>query len=145
MAISGKKLSELKNKVTDIKGNERIYVSDGSGTPKYIETNQLATSKQIENKSDIISEKNGSTGEVTQEINPNTFYKFGECTTLNITLGAKVDGIYNEYMFQFRSGDTPTVLDEIAGVSWIGDNTIKANTTYVVVIHDGILAALGGA
>ena len=42
MAISGKKLSELKNKVTDIKGNERIYVSDGSGTPKYIETNQLS-------------------------------------------------------------------------------------------------------
>lgn len=47
MAISGKKLSELKNKVTDIKGNERIYVSDGSGTPKYIETNQLATQKDL--------------------------------------------------------------------------------------------------
>lgn len=47
MAISGKKLSELKNKVTDIKGNERIYVSDGSGTPKYIETNQLATKEDI--------------------------------------------------------------------------------------------------
>lgn len=47
MAISGKKLSELKNKVTDIKGNERIYISDGSGTPKYIETNQLATKEDI--------------------------------------------------------------------------------------------------
>lgn len=47
MAISGKKLSELKNKVTDIKGNERIYVSDDSGTPKYIETNQLATQKDL--------------------------------------------------------------------------------------------------
>lgn len=47
MAISGKKLSELKNKVTDIKGNERIYISDGSGTPKYIETNQLATKDDI--------------------------------------------------------------------------------------------------
>lgn len=97
------------------------------------------------NKASKVVEVAGSTGEVTQEINPNTFYKFGECTTLNITLGAKVDGIYNEYMFQFRSGATPTVLGEIAGVSWVGDNTIKANTTYVVVIHDGILAALGGA
>lgn len=49
MAISGKKLSELKNKVTDIKGNERIYISDGSGTPKYIETNQLATKDDVGN------------------------------------------------------------------------------------------------
>lgn len=54
MAISGKKLSELKNKVTDIKGNERIYVSDGSGTPKYIETNQLATKDDVGNIETIL-------------------------------------------------------------------------------------------
>lgn len=47
MAIEGKKLSELTEKVTDIKGKERIYISDGSGTPKYIETNQLATQKDL--------------------------------------------------------------------------------------------------
>ena len=35
MAIEGTKLSELKNKVEDIKGTERIYVTDGSGVPKY--------------------------------------------------------------------------------------------------------------
>ncbi len=54
MAISGKKLSELKNKVTDIKGNERIYISDGSGTPKYIETNQLATKDDVGNIETIL-------------------------------------------------------------------------------------------
>ena len=54
MAISGKKLSELKNKVTDIKGNERTYISDGSGTPKYIETNQLATKDDVGNIETIL-------------------------------------------------------------------------------------------
>lgn len=47
MAIEGKKLSELTDKVTDLKGTERIYVSDGTGTPKYIETGQLATQKDL--------------------------------------------------------------------------------------------------
>lgn len=47
MAIEGKKLSELTDKVTDIQGTERIYVSDGSGTPKYIETSQLAKPTDI--------------------------------------------------------------------------------------------------
>lgn len=47
MAIEGTKLSELKNKVEDIKGTERIYVTDGSGVPKYIEASQLATQKDL--------------------------------------------------------------------------------------------------
>lgn len=48
MAIQGKKLSELTDKVEDIQGTERIYVSDGSDVPKYIETRQLATQKDLE-------------------------------------------------------------------------------------------------
>lgn len=47
MAITGTKLSQVQTKLEDIKGTERIYVSD-NGTQKYIETNQLATSKQLE-------------------------------------------------------------------------------------------------
>lgn len=134
MAVTGTKISELQE-LQSITGNEYIPVVDGTGNKKV--KSSLISSKTVE--------IDGGTGEISQEINPNTFYKFGERTTLNITLGAKVDGIYNEYMFQFQSGATPTVLGEIAGVSWVGDNTIKANTTYVVVIHDGILAVLGGA
>lgn len=55
--ITGTKLSELKNKLEDIQGTERIYVTDGSGTQKYIETNQLATAKDVQNS---ISEYNVS-------------------------------------------------------------------------------------
>lgn len=47
MAVTGKKLSELTDKVETIQGTERIYVSDGTGIPKYIETNQLATQKDL--------------------------------------------------------------------------------------------------
>lgn len=47
MAVTGKKLSELTDKVETIQGTERIYVSDGTGVPKYIETNQLATQKDL--------------------------------------------------------------------------------------------------
>lgn len=41
MATEGKKLSELTDKVTELNGTERMYVSDGSGVPKYIETYQI--------------------------------------------------------------------------------------------------------
>lgn len=47
MAITGTKLSQVQTKLEDIKGTERIYVSD-NGTQKYIQTDQLATSKQLE-------------------------------------------------------------------------------------------------
>lgn len=55
MAVNGKKLSELTDKVSDIQGTERIYVSDGSGVPKYIETNQLAKPSDIPDVSSFIT------------------------------------------------------------------------------------------
>lgn len=55
MAVNGKKLSELTDKVSDIQGTERIYVSDGSGVPKYIETNQLAKPSDIPDVSGFIT------------------------------------------------------------------------------------------
>lgn len=55
MAVNEKKLSELTDKVSDIQGTERIYVSDGSGVPKYIETNQLAKPSDIPDVSGFIT------------------------------------------------------------------------------------------
>lgn len=56
MAIEGTKLSEVTDKVSEIQGTERIYVSDGSGKPKYIETVQLAKSTDIPDVSAFITE-----------------------------------------------------------------------------------------
>lgn len=55
MAIQGKKLSELTEQVSNIQGKERIYVSDGSGKPKFIETNQLAKPSDIPDVSGFIT------------------------------------------------------------------------------------------
>lgn len=55
MAITGTKLSQVQTKLEDIKGTERIYVSDGSGKPKFIETNQLAKPSDIPDVSGFIT------------------------------------------------------------------------------------------
>lgn len=55
MAIQGKKLSELTEQVSNIQGKERIYVSDGSGKPKFIETNQLAKPSDIPDVSGFVT------------------------------------------------------------------------------------------
>ena len=54
MAITGTKLSQVQTKLEDIKGTERIYVSD-NGTQKYIQTNQLAKPSDIPDVSGFIT------------------------------------------------------------------------------------------
>jgi hypothetical protein len=170
MAIQGKKLSELTEQVSNIQGKERIYVSDGSGKPKFIETNQLAkpsdipdvsgfitkqqadgyyqpkgsyaTTTQLADKADKVSTENVS--EDTKEIQPNRYYIFGEKVSLTITLAAGEEGKLAEYMFEFTSGTTPTTLNLPESVKWMGDNTIEASKTYQVSIVNNI-AVLGGA
>lgn len=84
-----------------------------------------------------------STGEVTQELQPNQFYIFGEVTSLTITLGVGDTEKVAEYSFQFTSGATATILNLPSGITWIGDNTIEANRVYQVSIVNNI-AVLGG-
>lgn len=83
-----------------------------------------------------IKTQDGGTGAVTKELQPNTFYKFGECSSLTITLAAEKSGILNEYMFEFISGSTPTTLTDIPNVKWQnGDKLIpEVDCTYQVSI-----------
>ena len=80
----------------------------------------------------------------TQSISPNKFYKFGNVTTLTITFSPEIPNVLNEYMFQFASGETATVLNMPDSVKWIGDHTIEPNKTYQVSIVNN-LAVIGGA
>lgn len=80
----------------------------------------------------------------TQSISPNKFYKFGNVTTLTITFAPETPNVLNEYMFQFTSGETTTVLNMPDSVKWIGDHTIEPNKTYQVSIVNN-LAVIGGA
>lgn len=94
------------------------------------------------NKSDNIVVELVSTS--TQELQPNKYYVFGEVETLTLTLALGSDNILNEYMFEFTSGATPTVLTEITGVEWKGD-TIEANKLYQASISRGIGILIGRA
>lgn len=82
----------------------------------------------------------------TIEINPNTFYKFGEVASLNITLASITDNtIYNEYMFEFVSGTTATTLTLPSSIKWLETPTIDANKIYQCSIVDNIGILVGVA
>ena len=82
----------------------------------------------------------------TIEINPNTFYKFGEVASLNITLASITDNtIYNEYMFEFVSGLTATTLTLPSSIKWLETPTIDANKIYQCSIVDNIGILVGVA
>lgn len=117
---------------------EKITVS-GDGT-KF-----LSDDGQYKGIGTPIEAVGSSTGTITQELSPNKYYKFGRCTSLTIALGAEVAGILNEYMFEFTSGITPTVLNLPETVKWNNGNapTIEANKKYIVSIVSNI-AVIGG-
>lgn len=80
----------------------------------------------------------------TQEIQPNKFYKFGEVSTLNITLAAITDtSVLNEYMFEFASGSTATTLTLPNTVKWLETPTIEVNKIYQCSIVNNIGVLLG--
>lgn len=82
----------------------------------------------------------------TQEIQPNKFYKFGEVSTLNITLSAITDtSVLNEYMFEFVSGATATTLTLPSTVKWLETPSIEANKTYQCSIVNDIGILVGVA
>lgn len=82
----------------------------------------------------------------TIEINSNTFYKFGEVASLNITLASITDNtIYNEYMFEFVSGTTATTLTLPSSIKWLETPTIDANKIYQCSIVDNIGLLVGVA
>ena len=80
----------------------------------------------------------------TQEIQPNKFYKFGEVSSLNITLAAITDtSVLNEYMFEFTSGSTATTLTLPNTIKWLETPTIESNKIYQCSIVDNIGVLLG--
>lgn len=82
----------------------------------------------------------------TQEIQTNKFYKFGEVSTLNITLAAITDTTQlNEYMFEFISGSTATTLTLPNAIKWLETPSIEANKTYQCSIVNDIGILVGVA
>ena len=115
------------------------------GTSGVVDLGTVITSHQdISGKANKISVVQTSAS--TIEINSNTFYKFGEVASLNITLASITDNtIYNEYMFEFVSGTTATTLTLPDTIKWLETPTIESNKIYQCSIVDNIGILVGVA
>ena len=77
--------------------------------------------------------------DVSAELAPNTYYKWGEIAALSITLAEPADAtITNEYCFEFVSGETATALTAPGTIAWAQEPSIEAGKTYQVSILNGI-------
>lgn len=127
--------TELANKL-----DTSTYNSDKAG---------FATKTELNNKKNItiVQEVAYASSSVSFNLDPNTLKKMGEVETITVS-GFTTTGLQSnelaEYAFEFKSGDTPTVLTMPESVKWIGDHTIEANKTYQVSIVNN-LAVMGGA
>ena len=91
-----------------------------------------------------IKQVNHGIENTTYTITPNVFNVWDTVDTLDITLGEELPNICNEYMFQFTSGETPTMLILPDNISWVnGFPTIESNKTYQCSILNGI-GVIGG-
>lgn len=121
-------------------GEEYVIVESENANHK-VKTSLLKGQK---GESGIPSLVYHGTNDTTFALTPNVLHVWGEVATLNLTLGADTAGVLNEYMAQFTSGTTATVLTLPETVKYIGESTIEADKTYQVSIINN-LAVLGGA
>lgn len=155
--MAGTKINEAALRET-LKGTENIPIVD-TDLPKgrttaaklkeYVQPDLSEYAKKTElpdinNKADKVTVVDHGTNDTTFALTPNVLHRWGEVATLNLTLGAETAGVLNEYMAQFTSGTTATVLTLPDTVTYIGESTIEADKTYQVSIINN-LAVLGGA
>jgi hypothetical protein len=106
------------------------------------ESTEVVTEETVSNwgfikQEDIIPQINQT--ELVYTIQPNVFNVWGEVTSLDITLGEEQEGIVNEFLFQFTSGETPTTLILPDTIKWVNDAPeIEANMTYQCSIINNI-------
>ena len=81
----------------------------------------------------------------TFTLTPNTFHVWGKVTALDLSFGEEIQGVANEFLFQFTSGSTATTLTLPDTIKWANDEvpTIEANMIYQVSILKGLASVLG--
>ena len=84
------------------------------------------------------------TNDTTFTLTPNTFHFWGQVPSLTLDFGSKINGVTNEYLFQFISGPTATSLTLPNSIKWANNSvpTIKPNTVYRVSILRGLASVL---
>ena len=87
------------------------------------------------------AEVNHGIGDTTFALTPNTFHMWDEVASLDLSFADEQTGVANEYLFQFTSGATATVLTVPSTIKWANGfdpTSLDANTTYEINIMDGL-------
>lgn len=94
---------------------------------------------------DIAGRKIVKPSSTTFTLEPNKFYTFGTVSTLNITLGAEIEGVTNEFSFEFSTGSSISSSNFVfpSSVKWVVSPTIEANKIYHVSILRNVGVIVG--
>lgn len=100
--------------------------------------------KDLAEKANRVTVQRHGTSDTTFTLTPNVFHIWDEVKVLSLSLLDGDGKIMDEYMFEFTSGASATVLTLPDDVRWIGENTPESGRTYQVSIVNRI-AVMGGA
>lgn len=123
----------MPGKLIDINNLERFFAN----LKVYI-------SKLLLTKQDKFIEMEHSNTDSIYELSPNIFHIWGEMESLTITFADEIDGIVNEYLFQFESGSEPTILTLPNNISWVNNEIplIEPNYIYQISILKGLASIM---
>lgn len=123
----------MPGKLIDINNLERFFAN----LKVYI-------SKLLLTKQDKFIEMEHSNTDSMYELSPNIFHIWGEMESLTITFADEIDGIVNEYLFQFESGSEPTTLTLPNNISWVNNEIplIEPNYIYQISILKGLASIM---
>lgn len=127
-----------------------LYFRDPYGTDDKLTQIPLFTEKASQTKDGLMSKEdkakldgldsvvNHGTGDTTFSLTAGVFHVWGEVPSLTLTMDPAPSGRVPEYMFEFQSGSTATVLSLPEEVKFVGNSVVTSNKRYQVSILNGI-------
>ena len=141
--MSTRKIKNAKDLTTNeliyFKGHAKAtYMSDGTTVEDAI--NNIEVSGGSSSGNGVYAEIKHGTSDTTFTLTPNTFHIWDEVTALDLDFGEEIQGVANEFLFQFTSGSIATTLTLPDTIKWANDSipTIEANKIYQVSVLKGL-------
>lgn len=82
---------------------------------------------------------NHGTNDTTFVLTPNTFHIWGEISSIDLSLGDEINGVMNEYLFQFTCGSALSTITFPENIRWkdVEIPEFRFETTYRISIING--------
>ena len=135
----------IDNLTTRVDALENELNTEVSTINETITNKETAIYSELNTKKNKVPVQNVSGTSINMALQPNTFYIFGEVTSMSLTLTPGSDsGYMDEYMFQFTSGSTATQVSLPTSIKWLGSTpSVQANKVYQVSIVNNV-GVVGG-